>query len=56
MVFLDLSGLAAGILVALSGSWARGIAASMICSGTLVPLGNCFKNRREVARINARTR
>jgi hypothetical protein len=53
---IGLAGLCAGVAIALAGSWTSGIAASMICCGTLVPLGNFFKNRRELSRLNANPR
>ncbi|MBV8208200.1 MAG: hypothetical protein JO041_15550 [Acidobacteria bacterium] len=48
-----LLGLAAGLVVAVRGSWTGGITASMVCFGTMVPMGNYFKSRREVARVIA---
>jgi O-antigen ligase len=50
-----LAGTAIGFAVAVGGSWTRGIVASMICFGTMVPVGNYFKARRELARLSATT-
>jgi len=47
-----LVGLALGLAIAMSGSWTRGITASVLSFGIMVPLGNCFKNRRQLARVN----
>jgi len=47
-----LVGLALGLAIAMSGSWTRGITASVLSFGIMVPLGNCFKNRRQLARLN----
>lgn len=48
-----LAGVALGASIVMAGSWTRGIVASMVCFGTMVPLGNFFKGRRELARIAA---
>ena len=45
------AGLGIGVAIAMSGSLTGGIVASMVCFGTLVPLGNHFKARRELAQI-----
>jgi hypothetical protein len=48
-----IAGLGSGVAIAMTGSWTRGIAASILLFGTMVPLGNFFKSRRELARANA---
>ena len=50
---VGLAGLALGVGLALTVSITAGVIASMLCFGTLVPLGNFFKNRRELARVNS---
>jgi len=49
---VGLAGLGLGLGIAMSGSWTRGITAGVVSFGIMVPLGNCFKNRRELARMN----
>jgi hypothetical protein len=46
-----IAGLALGVAIAITGSWTRGITASMVSFGTMVPLGNVFRNRRQLARL-----
>lgn len=53
---VGLAGLALGVAVALTVSLTAGVIASMLCFGTLVPLGNFFKSRRELARVNSDVR
>lgn len=49
---VGVAGLGLGIAIAMRGQVTQGIVASMICFGTMVPLGNAFKSRRELARLN----
>jgi hypothetical protein len=45
-----LIGLLLGLRVGLSVSWTMGLATIIVTVGVLMPLGNHFKTRREIAR------
>ena len=45
-----LAGLLMGLRIGVSGSWSAGLATIILTVGLLMPLGNYFKTRREIAK------
>lgn len=45
-----LAGLLMGLRIGLSDSWTAGLATGILTAGLLMPLGNYFKTRRELAK------
>ncbi len=45
-----LVGLLMGVRIGLSGAWTTGLATIILTVGFLMPLGNYFKTRRELAK------